>query len=308
MPANSHFAGVHLPAPDASTALHGASTVCLPSGPWQTVLDCLADRFPAIPRNVWADRMRRGRVLDADGRALAVDHAYQAGLRVRYFREVAEETPIPFEASVIYQDDQLIVADKPHFLPVVPSGPYVEETLVARLIKQFDNPHLVPLHRIDRLTAGLVMFSVRPESRNAYLSLFRERRIYKGYEAIAPALAPLSFPLTHRSRLVTGDPFILTAEAEGAPNSETHIDVLERRREEWRYALKPVTGRKHQLRVHMSALGAPIKGDPFYPTLAPQGAPDDYAQPLRLLARTLRFVDPVTGEDRLFESRRTLDW
>lgn len=284
----------------------GASMVHLPSGAWSLLLDFLVDRFPTIERAVWQDRMARGRVQDADGRPLLADTPYQAGIKIRYFREVTKEPNVPFEAQILYRDEHLLVADKPHFLPVVPSGPYVEQTLVARLARQLDNPQVVPLHRLDRLTAGLVLFSLRPESRNDYLALFRERRIQKQYEAIAKPLPELFYPHVRRSRLVEGDPFILSAEADGGANAETRIEVLERAANWWRYRLDPVTGRKHQLRVHMSALGAPIRYDPFYPVLAPRDAPDDYARPLALLARRLQFTDPISGEDRLFESQRSL--
>ncbi len=250
--------------------------------------------------------MARGRVQDAEGRPLTVDAPYRAGTKVRYFREVVAEPIVPFEAQVLYHDEHLLVADKPHFLPVVPSGPYVEQTLVARLARQLDNPQVTPLHRLDRLTAGLVLFSLRPESRNAYLALFRERRMHKQYEAIAKPLPGLSYPHVRKSRLVEGNPFILSAEAEGAVNSETRIEVLETASNWWRYRLEPVTGRKHQLRVHMSALGAPIRYDPFYPVLASRDAPDDYARPLELLARRLQFTDPLSGEERVFESQRSL--
>jgi tRNA pseudouridine32 synthase/23S rRNA pseudouridine746 synthase len=273
------------------------------------VLDCLCARFPAIDREVWLERMRRGRVLDEQGQALGPEHAYREGLRVHYFREVERETPIPFEEAVLHVDEHLVVADKPHFLPVVPSGPYVEETLLARLIRRLGNPHLVPIHRIDRLTAGLVLFSASPESRGAYQALFRERRIAKRYEAIAPALPGLEFPLRRATRMVQGEPFFRMREAEGTPNSETRVEVCERRGELWRYGLYPVTGKRHQLRLHLAALGAGICNDPYYPTLtAPDGTPDDYARPLKLLAQALAFDDPLSGEPRRFESRLQLDW
>ncbi|MCP8464687.1 RluA family pseudouridine synthase [Pseudomonas sp. ZM23] len=293
-----------------SAAQQRASTLHLPAGPWATVLDCLCAHFPAIDRATWLDRMARGRVLDSDGQPIGPQHLYREGLRIHYFREVAQETPIPFEESVLHVDEHLVVADKPHFLPVTPSGQYVEQTLLARLAKRLDNPLLVPLHRIDRLTAGLVLFSANPDSRAAYQALFRERRIDKMYEAIAPALPQLEFPHLRRSRLVDGDPFILMREAEGVPNSETRIEVLERRGEWWRYALYPVTGKRHQLRVHMSALGAPLRGDPLYPVLLPreQREPEDYARPLKLLARELDFIDPLSGQPRQFQSRLQLDW
>ncbi|WP_120993010.1 pseudouridine synthase [Stutzerimonas urumqiensis] len=284
------------------------STLHLPAGPWSTVLDCLCARFPAIDRATWLDRMNRGRVLTAEGVALAPDAPHREGLRIHYFREVPDETPIPFEARVLHVDAHLVVADKPHFLPVQPSGHYVQQTLLARLTARLGNPDLVPLHRIDRLTAGLVLFSANPATRGQYQALFRERRMHKVYEAIAPALPQLDFPLTRRTRLVEGDPFILMTETDGEPNSETQVEVLERGERYWRYRLYPVTGKRHQLRVHMAALGAGLFNDPLYPILQPRETreQDDYSRPLQLLARELTFDDPLTGERRHFESGLTL--
>lgn len=283
----------------------------LPPGAWPSVLDCLCARFPAISREVWLERMARGRVLNEQGQAIRADHPYQEGLRVQYFREVSNEQPIPFAERLLYVDEHLVVADKPHFLPVQPSGGYVEETLLARLTRRLDNPQLTPLHRIDRLTAGLVMFSARPETRGHYQALFRERRIHKGYEAICPALPALGFPYRHQSRLVDSEPFFLMREEPDAPaNTETHIELLEQRGAYWRYALFPVTGKRHQLRVHMAALGAGICNDPLYPVLRARAEreQDDYRNPLKLLAKTLSFEDPLTGELRQFQSRQLLEW
>lgn len=293
-----------------SAAQHRASTLHLPAGPWSTVLDCLCARFPAIPRETWLQRLARGRVLDAEGKPLDASTPHREGLRVHYFREVEAETPIPFEERILHVDEHLVVADKPHFLPVTPSGQYVEQTLLARLARRLDNPLLVPLHRIDRPTAGLVLFSANPASRAAYQALFRERRMHKRYEAIAPPLPQLDFPHVRRSRLVDGEPFILMREAEGAINSETRIEVLERREHWWRYALYPVSGKRHQLRVHMAALGAALRNDPLYPQLLPeeQRRSDDYSRPLQLLARYLAFDDPLTGRPRQFDSQLQLDW
>lgn len=293
-----------------SAAQHRASTLHLPAGPWSTVLDCLCARFPAVPRETWLQRLARGRVLDAEGKPLDASTPHREGLRVHYFREVEAETPIPFEERILHVDEHLVVADKPHFLPVTPSGQYVEQTLLARLARRLDNPLLVPLHRIDRPTAGLVLFSANPASRAAYQALFRERRMHKRYEAIAPPLPQLDFPHVRRSRLVDGEPFILMREAEGAINSETRIEVLERREHWWRYALYPVSGKRHQLRVHMAALGAALRNDPLYPQLLPeeQRRSDDYSRPLQLLARHLAFDDPLTGRPRQFDSQLQLDW
>jgi len=290
-----------------SAAHHQASTLYLPPGAWQTVLECLCEHFSAISREQWLDRIARGRVLDGEGRAIHVDLPYREGLRIHYFREVPDEKPIPVVESILYADEHLVVADKPHFLPVTPAGEYVEQTLLRRLIRRLDNPHLVPLHRIDRHTAGLVLFSANPQTRSAYQTLFPTRRIEKRYQAIARALPELAFPRVHKSRMIDGEPFFRMQEGPGEPNTETAIEVLERNGELWRYGLYPVTGKKHQLRVHMNALGAGICNDPFYPEVI-RDAQDDYANPLKLLAQGLRFIDPVTGQERVFESDIVLQW
>jgi tRNA pseudouridine32 synthase/23S rRNA pseudouridine746 synthase len=262
--------------------------------------------FPAIGREQWLDRIERGRVLDAQGVAITPQTPHhRTGLRIHYYREVPDEVPIPFTETVLHMDEHLVVADKPHFLPVTPSGGFVEETLLRRLIRRLDNPDLVPLHRIDRVTAGLVLFSANRASRSQYQALFREHRIDKRYEALAPPLPMYSFPLLRRTRLVAGEPFFRMQEVDGEPNSETRIEVIERASDCWRYALYPVTGRKHQLRVQMAALGAPILHDAWYPELSTRVA-DDYRQPLQLLAQGLAFVDPLSGTLRKFEIEQTL--
>lgn len=281
------------------------SIVYLPVGPWGSVLDCLCERFPAIERARWMDRIARGRVLGADGAPIDTHTPYRAGMLIRYFREVPDEPPIPFVERVLHVDEHLVVADKPHFLPVTPVGRFVRETLLTRLVERLGNSELAPLHRIDRDTAGLVLFSANPATRSIYQALFRERAIEKRYEALAAPLPGVEFPLRYRSRLVTGEPFFRTQEVPGEPNSETRIEVIERGEHDWRYALYPLSGRKHQLRVQMAALGAPIRNDPLYPQLR-EAAPDDPAAPLRLLAQGLRFVDPLGGAVREFRSTFTI--
>ncbi len=285
------------------------STLHLPQGNWSSVLDCLCAHFASVSREVWLDRMARGRVLGADGLPIGPFAAYKVGLRVQYFREVAQEVEVPFVETILYADEHLVVADKPHFLPVTPSGSYVEQTLLARLVRRLGNPQLVPIHRIDRLTAGLVLFSANPQTRDSYQALFRDRQITKCYEAIAPALPQLQFPQVRQSRLVGAEPFFLMQEVAGSANTETRIEVRESRGDLCRYALYPVTGKKHQLRVHMAALGAGICNDPFYPRLkVAADATDDYRLPLKLLAQSLQFNDPLSGAERRFDSQRSLTW
>lgn len=291
------------------------------------MLDCLCSHFPAVSRAQWLDRFARGRVLDQDHRAIDATQPHRVGLTLHYFREVADEPVIPFREVLLYVDDHLVVADKPHFLPVTPAGRFVNETLLARLRHRLRNPDLVPLHRIDRDTAGLVLFSSCAATRGLYQALFRNSPdnspdeslssslsnagarlgIEKQYEAIAPALPDLALPLTRTSRIVAGEPFFRMREVDGAANARTSVAVLDRDvlaadgTHYWRYSLTPHTGKKHQLRVHMAALGAPIANDPFYPTLRDECA-DDARAPLKLLARRLCFDDPITDEPREFTS------
>ncbi len=295
-----------MPPPRHPNAGVAASCVQLPTGQWATLLDFLCARFPAIARAQWLDRFERGRVHDAAGVPIAALSAYRAGARIFYYREVAEEPRIAAEEAVVYADEHLVVADKPHFLAVTPSGGFVAETLLARLVRRLGNTDLVPLHRIDRDTAGLVLFSASASTRAQYHALFRQRAIAKGYEALAAPLPEVSFPHVRRSRLVRGEPFFRMREADGDANSETRVNVIERGRQCWRYALEPITGRKHQLRVHMAALGAPIRNDRLYPGL--DSAPLlDATRPLQLLAKSLAFVDPLDGRPRRFESRFELE-
>jgi len=294
---NPHTSRMRKPPPTIDGL--AASTLQLPPGTWPAVLDCLCERFPAVARSEWLSRMARGRVVDGDGRWLTPDTPYRVGLEVHYYREVSDELPIPFDEIVLHADADLLVADKPHFLPVTPSGAHVHETLLGRLIRRTGNAALAPLHRIDRDTAGLVLFSVNPHSRARYQALFRERRIEKSYEAFAPALPDIEFPCIRASRMVAGEPFFRMQEIDGAANSETRIDVLARGEGNWRYALTPITGRKHQLRVHMAALGAPITNDGIYPSVFHRES-GDYSAPLQLLAKRLSFVDPLSGVERSF--------
>ena len=272
-----------------------------------TILDYLTHRFPAIEREVWVQRMNQGEVMNEHGLTLRPTNPYQSHVRVYYYRSVYAEPRIPFEEVILFQDDQLVVVDKPHFLPVVPSGGYLQETVLVRLKRRLGLDTLVPIHRIDRDTAGLVMFSVQPQTRAHYNALFSQRTVSKVYEAIAPWRAQLQFPMTRQSRIVEAGHFMLQKEIDGTVNAVTELDVLEVRGALARYALKPVTGKRHQLRVHMAALGLPIEGDGLYPTLTPEGQ-IDYERPLQLLAKSISFIDPVTGEKRRFKSQRQLNW
>ena len=282
-----------------------ASYLWLPQGQWPDMLAFLVERYPQIGAVQWQDRMARGEVVNGDGEALSPSSPFRRGMRIFYYRELERETPIPFQEQILFEDEHLVVVDKPHFLPMTPGGRFVQETLLTRLKKKLDCAELTPIHRLDRETAGVVIFSRRQASRGAYQTLFQRREIHKVYEALAPRLQGRDFPFTYRSRMVDGDKFFIMREEAGEPNSETIIDVIEERGDLSLYRLQPHTGRKHQLRVHLAALGIPIVNDAFYP-VALSCKEDDMSQPLQLLARAIAFVDPLTGEQRRFESQRKL--
>ncbi|RBA24725.1 pseudouridine synthase [Herminiimonas fonticola] len=287
----------------------GPSSVALPPGQWQTIIDFLVEQFPAIPRSEWLARMQRGDVLDAHGKALSVSSGYQPNSKIFYFRNLPVEPRIPFDEVVLYQDDYLLAVDKPHFLPVTPAGRYLQETLLVRLKNSLGIDTLAPMHRIDRETAGLVLFTIQPHTRNLYQTLFRERSVSKEYEAIAPYRADLALPTTYRSRLLESAAFMKMEEVAGEANAETAIDLMEVQGALARYKLEPVSGQKHQLRAHMAALGIPIVNDRIYPELYPdEGAEQDYSQPLKLLAKTISFTDPISRQLRQFESRQSLSF
>lgn len=309
----------HVPKNPAIAMRAGVSPSCvaLPRmrlSPWATVLDHLAERLPRIARAEWTERMASGGVLDEDGQALSPHTPYLHGARVYYWRELPQEPRIPFEARILFEDEHLVVADKPPFLPVTPGGRYVRETLLVRLKETLNCPDLSPLHRIDRETSGLVLLARRAQDRDAYQRLFRERRVHKVYEAMAAWRANVVWPQVRRSHLREDPQAFYRMEEAGEheglpPNSETRIDLLERRGDWARYRLWPISGKRHQLRVHMLGLGLPLHGDQFYPMVqrAP-GEVEDFSQPLGLLAQAIAFDDPITGEARRFSSLQSLAW
>jgi tRNA pseudouridine32 synthase/23S rRNA pseudouridine746 synthase len=282
------------------------SCVVLPTGLWPTIRDFLVQRFPGISAETWAARIQAGEVRDEQGVTVSAERAFQPHLRVYYYRALPAEPRIPFDEVVVFQDDYLVVADKPHFLPVIPSGRYVQETLLVRLKRTLGLDNLAPIHRIDRETAGLVVFTIQPATRGVYQNMFLEKTVHKYYEAIAPWRPELAWPLTYRSRLEENpERFMQVREVAGEPNAETRIELLEVRGALARYGLSPITGRKHQLRAHCAALGMPICHDQIYPVHHAENT-DDYTKPLQLLAKSIAFPDPISGEPRSFTSPRTL--
>ena len=276
-----------------------------------TIADFLVKQFPAISAHEWSQRIAAGNVVDEHGLAVTPTRAFEAGLRIYYYRALETEPRIPFDEVILFQDEQLVVVDKPHFLPVIPSGRYLQETLLVRMKRKLGIDMLVPIHRIDRGTAGVIVFSVQESTRGKYQQLFATRDVCKTYEAIAPINRALNFPLTHESCLAPDEHFMRMKEMAGEANSQTHFEMIRELTPTLAlYRLRPITGRKHQLRVHCAALEIPIVNDPMYPTFLPEPARDaleDFSKPLQLLARAVEFTDPITGVARAFTSARQLE-
>ena len=279
----------------------GPSRQWLPAGAWKTVLDFFKEKYPQVEFETWTARMAKGEVIDETGRRVDQQTAYRAGACIYYYRELEDEKIIPYVEHVLYQDEHILVADKPHFLPVIPSGRFLHQTLLVRLRKNHKLQDLVPIHRLDRETAGVVLFSVNPRTRGHYTSLFRNRKVTKVYEALAPTLDAAKFPTVRRSRIVRGEPFFRMKEVSGEANSETHVSAIRNLGRNTLYRLVPVTGRKHQLRLHLAGLGIPIINDKLYPAIS-RSERDDFSKPLKLLAKSLSFQDPLTGQEHYFES------
>lgn len=273
-------------------------------GPWTTLLEHLVERLPRVAPARIEEMLHEQRIHGEDG-PLGIDAAYVPGSFIWFHRDLPDEVPVPFDVTVLHRDDHLLVVDKPHFLATIPRGRHVLETALVRLRRSLDLPALSPAHRLDRVTAGLVMFVITPSARGAYQTMFRDRLVHKEYEAIAPYDPSLELPRTVHSRIVKERGVLAAQEVPGPPNAESTVELLEHRDGLGRYRLTPATGRTHQLRVHMCSLGIPILGDDFYPELHEKPL-DDFTKPLQLLAKVLEFDDPLTGEHRRFTSHRTL--
>ncbi|MEU3046124.1 MULTISPECIES: pseudouridine synthase [unclassified Streptomyces] len=279
-----------------------------PEGAWTTVRDHLVARYGRAVGVEWVDALLAGGGFVGEDGPVRPDDPYTEGRSIWFHRALPAEPRVPAEVGIVHRDAHLVVADKPHFLATMPRGGHVAETAQARLRRDLGLPALQPAHRLDRVTAGLVLFVVRPEERGAYQTMFRDRAVRKEYEALAVHDPSVELPRTVRSRIVKERGVLAAREEPGEPNSESRVELVGVRDGIGRYRLLPRTGRTHQLRVHMNALGLPILDDPLYPVVREAGS-EDFGRPLQLLARVLEFTDPVTGEPRRFTSRlRLAQW
>ncbi|MCP4634579.1 MAG: pseudouridine synthase [candidate division Zixibacteria bacterium] len=271
-----------------------------------TILDFLEQHFPHIDRKIWAERIDNGLVSDADGKPISQDTVYSAGKRLSYYREVPKEIKIPFEEIILFQNDHLVAICKPHFLPVQPSGPYVRECLLHRLIKSLRNENLVPLHRIDRETAGVILFSTDRESRNVYHQMFKSGNVKKTYAAIGTKPGDnKAEEWLIENRIEESEEWPLMKNSDGPINARTLIQKIGQKDDLIKFKIQPFTGKGHQIRLHLQIIGSNIINDRYHPKLKAE-QPGNFKNPLQLIARELEFVDPISGEHFIFRSSRKL--
>jgi len=289
----------------------GATRLHVPrTGPWSTVSAYMVERFFHLDPERLLERFDRGEIVAYDGSPLTRSTPLEAEEFVWYYREPPVEAEIPFDIEILHEDEHLVVIDKPHFLPSTPAGKYVQNSALVRLRRLLENPDLAPIHRLDRATAGLLMFSTRPATRGRYQSMFQQREIEKVYEAVSarPDDWRDDLPRTVRMHIEKLRGHVCVAvDAEREPNSETLVELIDADRAVVHTLLRPHTGKMHQLRVHLASIGLGILHDNLYPVLTDE-KPDDHEHPLQLLARELRFVDPISGAPREFITRRSLDF
>lgn len=287
------------------------SVVSMPIKPvgCATVLEFLCLKFPRISAEQWRERMSQGKVHRDDGSLFTPQCLVVPQQRVLYYREVPVEPVIPFQEHILFEDELLLIACKPHFLPVIPGGAYVNECLINRLSQRTGLSQLALAHRIDRETAGLVLCCKQPENRAAYQRLFATGNIRKQYAAVAAVGEQVQPGMQWqvRNRMSTGEPGFRMQIVDGQVNSHSSIECLAVEQGRGLFSLSPHTGKTHQLRVHMSSLGMALENDRLYPVLQDK-TPDNYDRPLQLLARQIEFTDPVSGEPRHFETSRALQF
>jgi tRNA pseudouridine32 synthase/23S rRNA pseudouridine746 synthase len=269
-----------------------------------TVLEYLVARFPRDEQRL-REKVAAGEVVDASGTPLTAHTSLVPRSDIYLYRDLPIEPVVPFPIEILHRDENLLVIDKPHFLATMPRGAYVARSALVLMRRELDLPELSPAHRLDRLTAGVLIFTVRPEARRPYQELFAQRAVTKIYDAVARYDSALDLPRTIRSRMIKERGVLRAEEVPGEPNAETHVELSDHDGVHGLYTLRPRTGRTHQLRLHMSSLGVPILGDNFYPEFY-EVPGDDYSTPLQLLARSISFVDPLTHRDRQFDSARRL--
>lgn len=277
-------------------------------GAWLSLRDHLVERLAQGLDAAEVDRkLAAGEFVDATGTPVPADAPFVPQSVVWAHRDLPDEVDVPFEIDILHQDDRIVVIDKPHFVSTMPRGQHVVQSALARTRVLTGLHRLTPAHRLDRPTAGVLMFTTEQRWRGAYQRVFAEARAHKEYLAVAPVRGDLELPLVRRTHIVKEHGTFQAREVEGAaPNAETLVELVDRRGDLGLYRLTPRTGRTHQLRCQLDGLGIPIAGDPLYPEARDEPL-GDFSRPLQLLAAVLEFTDPVDGSRRRFETRRSLD-
>jgi len=262
-----------------------------------TLVSHLASRYAHNPESSWRERIERG-LVKVDGATALPDERLRAGQRIIWARPPWEEPAAPLFYAVLHADSEVLAVAKPSGLPTLPGGGFLEHTLLNLVRRRF--PGASPVHRLGRGTSGVVLFSLSPETGRGLSKAWRERRVEKTYRALVEGSPPLDTftvevpigPVSHPAL-----DSIHAASAEGK-SAKSEVRVIERREGASLVEVRIVTGRPHQIRIHMAACGHPLAGDPLYAAggglnLNSAALPGETGY--RLHAWKLSFPHPRTG-------------
>jgi 23S rRNA pseudouridine1911/1915/1917 synthase len=274
-----------------------------PDGSGLSVLSYLYGKRVHSTESEWAARFERGEV-EIEGRRVCSDAILQAGQTIVWHRPPWNEAAVPTNFDVLHADEAILVVNKPSGLPTMPAGGFLDHTLLALIRGQY--PEASPLHRLGRHTSGLVLFARTQGAASRLAREWREQRVKKTYRALGLGCARIGEFVIDSPIGPVPHPILGTVQAacEGGKPSRSVATVLEQRGDRTLFRVEILTGRPHQIRIHLACAGHPLIGDPVYEAggglRRDAGLPGDGGYLLH--AKRLQFTHPVTSQPVTMEA------